>query len=90
MNVIKHGTHRAKDSENLYKVTCDSCGCTFEAKRSEFHIWPLPARPVSETVKNYDNTGRTAEIQCPECGCTVSMVPNLELNIMPRNKIFDE
>lgn len=25
-----------------------------------------------------------------DCGCAVSMVPNLELNIMPRNKIFDE
>lgn len=51
MNVIKHGTHRTKDSKNLYKVTCDSCGCIFEAKRSEFHVWPLPARPVTETVK---------------------------------------
>lgn len=30
------------------------------------------------------------QTKCPECGCTVSMVPNLELNIMPRNKIFDE
>ena len=51
MNVIKHGTHRTKDSEKLYKVTCDACGCVFEAKRSEFHVWPLPARPVSETLK---------------------------------------
>ena len=32
MNVIKHGTHLAKDSGKLYKVTCDSCGCVFEAK----------------------------------------------------------
>lgn len=51
MNIIKHGTYQAKDSEKLYKVTCDSCGCVFEAKRSEFHVWPLPARPVGETVK---------------------------------------
>ena len=51
MNVIKHGTVNTKESEKLYKVTCDACGCIFEAKRSEFHVWPLPARPVSETVK---------------------------------------
>lgn len=52
MDVIKHGTVKTKDSEKLYKVTCDSCGCVFEAKRAEFHVWPLPARPISETVKN--------------------------------------
>lgn len=51
MDVIKHGTVKTKESEKLYKVTCDACGCVFEAKRSEFHVWPLPARPVSETVK---------------------------------------
>ena len=52
MNVVKHGTSQTKDSGKIYKVTCDSCGCVFEAKRSEFHVWPLPARPVSETVRN--------------------------------------
>lgn len=38
MNIVKHGTSQTKDSEKIYKVTCDSCGCVFEAKRSEFHV----------------------------------------------------
>lgn len=84
MDVVKHGTHRAEDSEKLYKVICDSCGCIFEAKRSEFHIWPLPARPVSETVRNYDNTERPAEIQCPECKCTCG----IRMRLLARESAF--
>lgn len=84
MNVVKHGTSQTKDSEKIYKVTCDSCGCVFEAKRSEFHVWPLPARPVSETVRNYDNTGRPAEIQCPECKCTCG----IRMRLLARESAF--
>lgn len=36
MNVIKHGAVKTKESEKLYKVTCDSCGCIFEAKDLNF------------------------------------------------------
>ena len=73
MNVIKHGMHRAKDSEKLYKVTCDSCGCIFEAKRSEFHVWPLPARPVSETVKNMIIQGVLQKYNVPSVNALVEL-----------------
>lgn len=84
MNVIKHGNRSEIGFEKTYKVTCDSCGCVFEAKRSEFHVWPLPARPVSETVKNYDNTGRPAEIQCPECKYTCG----IRMRLLARESAF--
>ena len=74
IKIIKH----KKEPEKLaYKFLCDF-GCEF---------WSDANGVMEVSSCGYIFLYQT---KCPECGCTVSMVPNLDLNIMPRNKIFDE
>lgn len=74
---IKIIKHKREPEKLAYKFLCD-CGCEFWSD--------------TDSVIEVSSCGCVFlyQTKCPECGCTVSMVPNLELNIMPRNKIFDE
>lgn len=74
---IKIIKHKIEQEKLAYKFLCD-CGCEFWSD--------------ADGVMEVNSCGHVFlyQTKCPEYGCTVSMVPNLELNIMPRNKIFDE
>ena len=74
---IKIIKHKIEQEKLDYKFLCD-CGCEFWSD--------------ADSVIEVSSCGHIFlyQTKCPECDCTVSMVPNLGLNIMPRNKIFEE
>ena len=74
---IKIIKHKQTPKELAYHFKC-GCGCEFWSDSEG--VWIVRSL----------NAILFYQTKCPECGCTVSMMPNLEFNIMPRNKIFDE
>ena len=63
--------------EMAYKFSC-GCGCKF---------WSDADGVIEVSSCGYIFLYQT---KCPECGCTVSIMPDFGVNIMPRNDIFDE
>lgn len=74
---IKIIQHKQTPKELAYHFKCN-CGCEFWSDSEGVSV----AKALNVTL--------FYQTKCPECGCTVSMMPDLVGNVVPRNEIFDE
>lgn len=66
MNVIKHGKVY-NELHKKYNLTCQYCGCEFEAERCELSQPPIGTILTEYQIDRYKNEGKEALIACPEC-----------------------